>query len=144
MLLALQLNNLLASGGSPPTWTAAGNVAGTAVDASGVMGTIFLDDSTPVPATAVFINGFAHHQDGRRYVCLWPGTGFAYFHNQGGLGRRTDGSMLIDPSGITATSRGGWALTYRGEAIVTTNTPEVILGGFGLTQDGKLCVSTLS
>lgn len=122
-------------------WDQAGYVGGTAVSADAVMGTTFLDDETPVPAAAFFVNGFAHDDSGRRYVALWPGTGTVYFHAQQGVARRSDGAMIIDPSGTTATRLAGWALTARGEVIAVVDTPDVIHSGYGLLSTGELCVS---
>lgn len=115
------------------------NIAGTAVDAVGVMQTTFIDDVTPVPATAVYIQGFAHTPDGSRYVCAWPASGLVYYI--GGIARRADGAMCIVTSGTPNGFAGGWTLTNRGEVFVSTSAPQVVLGGFGLRHDGSLCVS---
>jgi hypothetical protein len=126
----------------PPDWEAAGHVGGTAVSATGVMGTIFLEDAEAVPATATRVGGIAHHADGRRYVALWPGSGTPYYRGQ--IAVRTDGAMLIDPSGAIVSHRGGMGLTYRGEVVVTLDDPQIVHGGFGYRFTGALCVSELA
>lgn len=125
--------------GAPPSFTRAGFVGGTAIDVNGVMGTDFLADGVPVPAGAILINGFAHTAAGIRYVCPWPASGLVT--HQGGIARRHDGAMCIAVGGATNGRAGGWALTSRGEVLVSTNAPEVPKAGYGLRQDGSLCVS---
>lgn len=123
-------------------WDQAGYVGGTAISAEGVMGTTFLDDSTPVPAASFMLNGFKHDDTGRRYVALWPASNQVTYH--GPVARRSDGAMIIDPSGTTVIKPSGWALTYRGEVIAAVDTPDLVHSGYGLLSTGKLCVSDVS
>lgn len=106
------------------------------------MGVIFLDDATEVPAGAVFLNGFAHDNDGMRYVALWPASS-AVTHRHG-IASRNDGAMIIATSGTTAAYLAGWAVTSRGEVLSAADTPDVILAGFGLLDDGTLCLSEVA
>lgn len=142
MLLSLQLLNLLEEAGEAPDFEAVTNVSGTAVAADGVMGAIFLDDSTPVPASAVFLNGFAHDNDGMRYVALWPASDAVTYRR--GIAARNDGAMIIATSGTTAAHLAGWAVTSRGEVLSAADTPDVVLAGFGLLDDGTLCLSEVA
>lgn len=123
-------------------WDQAGWIGGTAVSADGVMGTTFLDDSTPVPAGSFFLGGIAHDGTGRRYVAEWPASNEAYII--GGIAIREDGAMLIDPSGTIVTHLGGIGLTYRGEIVAAVATPDLVHNGIGLKSDGTLCVSETS
>jgi hypothetical protein len=115
---------------------------GTAVTLAGQMATIFLDAVTAVPSTAVMCNGFAHHQNGYRYVCEWPSNDIVY--PLGGIARRSDGAMVIIDGGTTAAYRGGMAMTYRGEVRVDAGAPSFFAGGYGFTPEGELCVTELS
>lgn len=119
-------------------WSATAYVRGIAVDADGVVGTIFLSDVTPVPGSAVFINGVALHADGRMYICAWPGSGIVAYVN--GWAVRPDGAVCTITGGLAAARMAGVALTSRGEVLITTSNPELIYGGFGLREDGTLCV----
>jgi len=123
----------------PPPAGGGGFVGGTAVDDTGVIGTIYLGDGVPVPAGAVYINGFAHSQTGQRYVCPWPASGAVTHH--GGIARRPDGAMCVLLAGAIACHVAGWGMTARGEVIVSTGTPDLVLGGIGLKQAGDVCVS---
>lgn len=123
-------------------WTGAAYPSGTAVSDAGVVGTIFLDDATPVPSDAVTRSGIAHHQDGRMYVALWPSSGEVY--QEGELAMREDGALLIAPGGAIVTDNAGMGLTYRGEVVVTVSTPDLIYRGKGFLQNGALCVSESS
>ena len=118
-------------------------IAGTAISDDGIMGTIFLDDATAVPDTHVKIPpGIAHHQDGRRYVALWPADNDV--HYRGEIACRDDGAMLIDPSGTRTQDSNGTALTYRGEVIATTSDPEIWIFGFGHRGAGEMCMSDIA
>lgn len=142
MLLALQMNMLLESGGPPPSWVAAGFAGGgTAVSEDGTMGTVYLNDVTPVPGTAIFLAGIAHATDGRRYICDWPGSGIVTY--LGGTAVRPDGAMCFATTGIAELIR-GWAHTSRGEVVVSTSAPEGIYAGFGLRNNGAVCVETVT
>ena len=132
----------LATEGGGGSWTAFVSLSGTAVDEDGVMGTIFLNDATAVPGTAWFVNGLAHHQDGRRYVALWPGSGTPQYI--GPVAVRTDGAMLIDPSGTPTQNFAATALTYRGEVVASTSAPQVWPFGFGHRSTGAMCMSEVA
>jgi hypothetical protein len=121
------------------TFIQASAIGGTAVDATGIVGTTFLDDATPVPAGAFFINGIAHDANGLRYVCLWPGDDVVF--RSGGIAVRPDGAMCVATGGTPEAYARGFALTERGEVIVSTSAPELQAGGFGVRYDGSLCVS---
>jgi hypothetical protein len=121
-------------------WAPSGSSSGTAFSDNGIMGTIFVNDATPVPGTAIQCNGFAHHQDGRRYVALWPAAGTVYY-TWDGIAVRADGAMLILPGGTIAEDAHGIALTSRGEVVVDIVAPTFVDDGMGLLQDGTLCVS---
>lgn len=123
----------------PPTFTAAGYIGGTALDETGVMGTIFLSDGESVPAGAHFLGGIAHSDAGLRYVCLWPSSDVVYV--MGSIARRVDGAMVIAPSGIEAARPGGIAMTYRGEVITSDSAVQIIHNKLGLRTTGALCVS---
>jgi hypothetical protein len=142
MLLALQLLNLLEEADAGPGFDAVASVGGTAVDADGVMGVTFLDDSTSVPAGAVFLNGFAHDNDGMRYVALWPASEAVVYNR--GYATRHDGAMIIDPSGTPAAYLNGWALTTRGEVIGTTSAPQLIKNGIGQLNSASVCMSEVA
>lgn len=114
-------------------------IGGTAVDATGVMQTAFLDDAEAVPAGAILINGFAHTADGLRYVAAWPSNDVVFYVRK--IARRADGAMCIAAAGDIAAYSGGLALTDRGEVIVSTAAPQLALAGLGLRQAGNLCVS---
>lgn len=125
--------------GPPPSFTGAGFVGGTAIDANGVMGTDFLADGVPVPAGSIAINGFAHSPAGLRYVCPWPASGIVF--HLGGIARRADGAMCVAVGGVANAYAAAWALTFRGEVLVSIGPPEVPRAGYGLRQDGILCIS---
>lgn len=122
------------------TWAFANALGGTAFSSDGTMGTIYVDDSTAVPATAIICNGFAHHQDGRRYIASWPASG-TVFYTWDGIAVRSDGAMIVATAGTIAEDAHGTAVTYRGEVVVSTTAPTFFDDGVGLLQDGTLCVS---
>lgn len=132
----------LSEAGGGPAFTAAAYLGGTAANADGVMGTDFLSDATPVPSTAVMLGGIAHSQAGLRYVALWPASGEVYYND--GRALREDGAMVIATSGTTQGYYDGMAMTYRGETIVSTDSPQVKRSGYGLRSSGALCVSEAS
>lgn len=117
-------------------------IAGTAVSASGVMQTIFLNDNQAVPSNAVRLNGFAHAPSGQRYVAAWPSDDVVSYIR--GIARRPDGAMCIVSNGTIAAYSAGMALTERGEVLVSTAAPQLTLAGLGLRQTGHLCVSEAS
>lgn len=114
-------------------------IGGTAVNSDGVMGTLFLDDETSVPSTAVMFAGFAHTPEGFRYVAAWP-VSDAVTYNRG-IATRNDGAMVIDPAGVVAVFIAGTGLTSRGEVVASTDAPDVIKAGFGHLNDGSLCIA---
>ncbi len=122
--------------------TVAGFNGGTAVSEEGIVLTSYLDDVTPVPGNAVYLAGIAHATDGTRYVCPWPSSGLVYPVR--GVALRADGAMVVLAGGVIAARQGGWALTSRGEVVVATGTPDLILAGWGLKSDGTLLVSDAS
>lgn len=142
MLLPLLLNLAAGGGDPPPSFVAAAYISGVAVDDTGIMGTSYLADGSPVPVGAVFVNGFAHTSDGLRYVAPWPTSGIVYY--EGGIARRADGAMIIASGGAVASLLAGMGLTYRGEVCVSTSSPDLILAGVGRLNDGSLCVSAAS
>lgn len=142
MLLPLLLNNVLATAGAPPSWTEAVRIGGLAVSAAGAIGTIFLDDVTPVPTPAYFLGGMAHASDGRRYICLWPASNAV--HYRGKIACRSDGAMVIIAAGTIGDMSGGWAKTSRGEVIGTVNAYELMKDAIGLLQSGSVCMQAIS
>lgn len=123
-------------------WDALGYRGGTAYSDQGVMGTSFLDDSTPVPAGAYIREGFAHDADGRRYVALWPANNAVTY--QAGFARRADGAMVIATSGTIVVRVQGVALTYRGEVLSVADTPDHVHNGWPMLTDGMVCMSEVS
>lgn len=121
-------------------WASVVSSGGTAFASNGIMGTIYLDDGTPVPAEAVMCNGFMHHQDGRRYIAPWPSSNVVYY-KWDGIAVRSDGAMVVAPAGTIAEDAHGTSVTYRGEVVVGTVAPTFFDDGVGLLQDGTLCVS---
>ena len=123
-------------------WVEFGDIGGTSIDGDGTMGTIFLNDATPVPADAINITGIAHHTDGRRYVALWPAD--EIIQNEAGIALRPDGAMIIAPAGVATQNYGITALTYRGEVLVSIDAPQAWAGGFGHRYTGAMCMSNIS
>jgi len=101
--------------------------------------TIYLDDATPVPASAVFRSGAAFAQTGERYVCPWPSNNHTY--QISGFAHRGDGAMTIDPNGVESLDHWGISVTDRGEVITSIQSPQIYLNGLPLRLDGKLCVT---
>jgi hypothetical protein len=137
---------IVEDGSTVVVWLSSGFIpvyaGGVAFAPDGTMEVIFLDDETEVPSGAVFIGGIAHSQDGTRYVANWPASDVAFYN--GGRALRSDGALIVTSSGTQAGYYGGIALTYRGETMVSTDTPELIHNGVGLLQTGELCVSEVS
>lgn len=126
----------------PSSWTAAGNSGGLVVSADGVIGSVFLSDVESVPGTATFHAGFAHDADGRIYVSAWPSSGEVVYI--WGIARRHDGAMCIATSGDVDAFVNGWALTARGEVLVTTDSAEVFKSGIGQLATGQVCMQEVS
>lgn len=125
-----------------PDWTGVAFIGGLAVDESGRIGTNFLGDVEPVPEGSYFHGGFAHADDGRRYVAEWPGDDLVFYN--GGIATRPDGAMVIAASGDPACYINGWALTARGEVLASSSVPEVIKGGIGLRANGLVCMEEIA
>jgi hypothetical protein len=113
-------------------------LAGTAVSAFGTIQVLFLNDVTPVPAGAVFIDGIAHSADGFRFVANWPVSGIVSYVD--GRAVRPDGAQIIitDPP---VPYLGGYGYTTRGELCVTLSTGPNYIAGISVV-DGKTSVST--
>jgi len=129
------------------TWVSFNFIGGTAFSQDGRMGTLFVNDATPVPSppTAVTRNGFAHTQAGKRYIALWPADNKISYNAGGGVAVRQDGAMIIAAPGATkAEDANGMSLTFRGEVIVAEATPNFVDDARGLLYDGTLCVSNRS
>jgi hypothetical protein len=102
--------------------------------------TLFLDDSTPVPASASYRGGAAYNSTtGERYVALWPASNRVYY--LAGFAHRMDGALLIDPAGTESLDHFGISTTERGEVITSILGREIVLNGLPLRYDGKLCVT---
>jgi hypothetical protein len=123
-------------------WDALGYHGGTAYSDLGVMGSTFLDDGTAVPAGSFIRQGFAHDEDGRRYVALWPASNAVTYH--AGIARRLDGAMVIASSGTVVARIQGLSLTYRGEVIAAVDTPDFVHNGWPVAASGELCLSEVS
>lgn len=106
------------------------------------LGTIFLPDATPVPATAVFRAGQAYAQTGERYVANWPASGSVVY--QRGLAYRQDGAMTINVGGTIATYVRGIAVTSRGETVADTCTPIYAIAGIPMIANGTVCMTDIN
>lgn len=115
---------------------------GAAFLSTGQLRTTFLDDVTPVPATAVFRSGFAYTQDGRLYVALWPGSGVVFYI--GGIAVRGDGACCVKAAGVADTSRGPIPVSTRGEIIASTTAPDTWRDGFSFLKTGAMCMEAIS
>lgn len=127
---------------APTDWEAAGYSQGIAVSSEGVLGTSPLGDGEAPPVGTVYLNGFAVSPDGRLYVTEWPTSDLVVYER--GIARTLLGVMVISSTGDIEDYSGGWALTDRGEVLVTTSTPEVVYNGFGLRNNGVVCVETFT
>jgi hypothetical protein len=108
----------------------------------GAMDTLFLDDATPVPAGVYYRNGLAYSAAGELYVALWPASEIVYY--VGGMARRSDGALIINPAGVVAAYVAGVALTSRGEVIAAAEPVEMFLNGRGLLNDGSWCMTEVT
>lgn len=117
-------------------------IGGTLVADDGTMQTLFLSDVTPVPASAVFVNGFMHAPTGERYVAAWPGSGLVVVNAS--IASRPDGAMCILSGGTAEVFVKGWGMTARGEVTATASAPQLVLGSIGLQTDGKVSMSAVS
>lgn len=118
----------------PPDWIGVGFMGGWAVDALGVMGSLFLADGVGVPAGAQFLGGIAHSQAGRRYVCPWPASNKVHYRGQ--VAVREDGAMCIATAGVAVPGQ-VWALTARGEVLATdSQAVQRVVDGVGLRDNG--------
>ena len=112
-----QVQTVNASAGVP-----AGSVinGGTAFDATGRMCLHNLSASA-VPGTAVWVNGLAHHPDGRVYVTTDTPSGSALIS---GMAVRVDGALHVSTSAVVATDvvTNGIAKTSAGVVRVSTVT----------------------
>lgn len=112
------------------------------LQSGGVVTTIFLDDVTPVPSSAVFLEGVAYAHDGSLYVCNYPASDPVTILQK--VAVRNDGAIVINTSGTIAGYDSGFALTTQGELLVSTSAPQVYKSGLGARSDGSLCVSEVS
>ncbi len=128
--------------GAPTGWTGVAFSGGFAVDNTGILGTVYLEDIEPVPAGNGWVNGFAVSSAGMLYVCLVPGGGIPTRHR--GIARRSDGAMCIILSGSAAAYSAGWGLTALGEVLATTATPDTIVAGVGVKTNGYVCMSEIT
>lgn len=124
-----------------PVGVGVGYVGGTLIDDDQRMSTIYLDDATPVPATRHFRGMMAHSSTGSRYVCSWPVSGRVVY--EGKVALRHDGAMCIAASGAPAYARAAWSLTDRGEVLATSALPQLVVDGYGMRQNGFVCMTSV-
>lgn len=117
-------------------------IAGTAQDEDGRIGTIFLGQDEPVPIGAIKIAGIAHSEAGRRYVCAWPTSGIVY--RLGKVALRSDGAMCIVSAASPRYMRAAWSLSDRGEVLATTDLPQRVVDGYGMRDNGYLCMTEVA
>lgn len=108
--------------------------------------TLFLSDNTPVPGTAMFIDGCAFSQAGEAYVCPRPAGGSA---NQtimflGGKAVRGDGAQIILVGGTVAATINGVDYTALGEMIPDTSAPVRYPNGIGTSEAGVASLSVVA
>lgn len=108
--------------------------------------TTFLDDNTPVPGTAVFVQGRAFTQGGSAYICRQPAGGTA---PQGiqfiqGAAVRSDGAQITLLSGTPTQFLRGVGYTGLGELCADTNAPVQYPNGIGCSGAGLASVSAIS
>lgn len=130
------------AGGDQFEFNPVAHLAGACYDADGTKGTFFLDDATPVPATATFISGIAHRGDGAMYVAAWPASGTVSFIN--GVAIRPDGAAIVAPSGTITVRPEGSSVTSLGERLSTTADGSHFHNNRGLTDNGYTSVSDLT
>lgn len=107
--------------------------------------TTVLNDNTPVPATAQFIDGCAFSQTGSAYICPRPAGGTA---NQtisfiGGKAVRGDGAQIFLNGGTQNQVINGVAYTALGEMIADTSAPVRFPNGIGTSETGVASVSAI-
>lgn len=111
--------------------------------AVGSLKTIFLSDATPVPASAVFIEGTAFAQTGEMYVCNWPANSLVSYRRY--FANRQDGARcIISTARVEACRQEGIALTARGEWFVSQAQYTTFLNGRPLTSLGEVSLTQLS
>ncbi len=105
--------------------------------------TLFLNDNTAVPGTAVMIDGCAFSQAGEAYVCPRPAGGSA---NQtisfiGGKAVRGDGAQIILVGGTISQTINGAGYTALGELVANTTAPVRFPNGIGTAENGTASLS---
>lgn len=108
--------------------------------------TTFLNDNTPVPAGAQYLDGCAFSQAGSAYVCPRPAGGTA---NQtisfiGGKAVRGDGAQIILVGGTITQVINGVGYTALGEMVPDTNAPVRFPQGIGTSETGVASLSTVA
>lgn len=105
--------------------------------------TQFLNDATPVPASAVFKNGEAFNRTtGAQYVANYPSDGKVVY--QRGIGYRQDGAMLISTGGVEASRVRGLSVTTRGEINSTEADSTRSVAGKPVNDSGVLSVTDVN
>jgi hypothetical protein len=107
--------------------------------------TTVLNDNTPVPAGAQYIDGCAFSQAGSAYICPRPAGGTA---NQtisfiGGKAVRGDGAQIFLNGGTQNQTINGVAYTALGEMIADTTAPVRFPNGIGTSETGVASVSAI-
>lgn len=107
--------------------------------------TTVLDDNTPVPATAQFLDGCAFSQAGSAYICPRPAGGTA---NQtisfiGGKAVRGDGAQIFLNGGTISQMINGVGYTSLGELVADTTAPVRFPNGIGTSELGVASVSAI-
>ena len=108
--------------------------------------TLFLDDNTAVPGTAMFIDGCAFSQAGEAYVCPRPAGGSA---NQtisfiGGKAVRGDGAQIILVGGTISQYINGVGYTSLGEMVPNTTAPARYPNSIGTSETGVASLSVVA
>lgn len=108
--------------------------------------TLFLNDNTAVPGTAVFIDGCAFSQAREAYVCPRPAGGSA---NQtimflGGKAVRGDGAQIILVGGTISQYINGVGYTALGEMVPNTTAPARYPNGIGTSETGVASLSVVT
>ena len=119
----------------PSSNTISTYVAGTGRDDTGRMTTVALGVGNPLPGGFRYIEGFAHDDQGRRYVV--PGPIERYIN---GLAARADGVQVVLPDVTPDKAVTGIPTTTQAETVVTENTPTRGVDGFGLDTVGRMSV----
>lgn len=108
--------------------------------------TLFLDDNTAVPGTAMSIDGCAFSQAGEVYVCPRPAGGTA---NQtisfiGGKAVRGDGAQIILVGGTISQYINGVGYTSLGEMVPNTTAPARYPNSIGTSETGVASLSVVA